>query len=146
MIVKAAEWPADKVTAQAPGQPNHCLWTLGHLASTYDWAAGVLDGKPSTLPEAYGKMFGMGSTPSADTKANPSLGEVRSHFDQSWARIQRIAQSMTPSQAEESVKEATQGFADTKMDLLYKLAWHDGWHLGQLTTLRKYLGLPALLS
>jgi hypothetical protein len=53
---------------------------------------------------------------------------------------------MTTSQGEESVKEATHGFADTKMDLLYKLAWHDGWHLGQLTTLRKFLGLPGLLS
>ncbi|MBL9140470.1 MAG: DinB family protein [Phycisphaerae bacterium] len=146
MVVSATTWPDDKVTAQAAGQPNHCLWTLGHLATTYDWGAGLLDGKPSALPESYNKLFGMGSVPSPDPKAYPSLAEVRSHFDRTFERLAAAATALTAAQGAESLKEATQGFASTKLDMVHKLAWHDGWHLGQLATLRKFLGLPGLLS
>ncbi len=146
MIDKASVWPADKMTAQAPGQPNHCLWTLGHLASTYDWGAGVIDGKPSGLPENYNTLFGMGSVPSPDAKAYPSVDEVRAEYKRAFARLRAAAAGLTPAQCAESVSAATGEFASTKLDLVHKLAWHDGWHLGQLATLRKFLGLPALLS
>jgi len=144
MVVKAAEWPADKMTAQAPGQPNHCLWTLGHLATTYDWASGLLDGKGSQLPETYNALFGMGSSPSPDAKAYPPAAEVRTAFERAYERLRAAAATLTPSQQAESLKEATGGFASTKMDMVHKMGWHDGWHLGQLSTLRKFLGLPGL--
>lgn len=146
MLTKAAAFPDDKTTAQAPGQPNHCLWTLGHITLTYEWASGALDGKKSTLPEAWNGLFGMGSKPAADAKAYPPMAEVRKAYEQAYARLAGIAASLTPAQLNESVKESTGGFASTKADMLYKTAWHDGWHLGQLTTLRKFLGLPALFS
>jgi hypothetical protein len=144
MVVKATVWPADQLTAQAAGQPNHCLWTLGHLATTYDWASGLLDGKGSQIPETYNALFGMGSTPNPDVKAYPPAAEVRSAFERSYERLRAAAATLTPVQQGESLKEATGGFANTKMDMVHKMAWHDGWHLGQLTTLRKFLGLPGL--
>lgn len=146
MIVKASTWPDDKATAQAAGQPNHCLWTLGHLAETYEWASNLFDGKPRTLPEGYAKLFGMGSQPTGDATAYPPIAEVRAAFDRAYARLVTATKAMTPAQLDESLKEATQGFASTKKDMVYKMAWHDGWHLGQLTTLRKFLGLPGLFS
>jgi hypothetical protein len=30
-------WPADKVTYQTTPTDNHVIWTMGHLASTYEW-------------------------------------------------------------------------------------------------------------
>lgn len=146
MIISATKWPDDKATAQAPGQPNHCLWTLGHLAATYDWASGILDGKPSSLPESYQKSFAMGSVPTPDPSANPSIAEVRANFDRAYERFLNAAKALTPAQGKESLKEKTHGFAEDKFDLLYKMAWHDGWHLGQMTTLRKFLGLPPLIG
>lgn len=146
MILKAIEWPDDKVTAQAAGQPNHCLWTLGHLASTYEWASGLIDGKSSALPQNYAGLFGMGTTPSADAANYPPIAEVRSRFNAAYDRMMAAAKGMTDAQLDESLKEATGGFASTKMDMLYKMAWHDGWHLGQLTTLRKHLGLPSIMT
>ena len=146
MIVKASTWPDDKATAQAAGQPNHCLWTLGHLACTYDWASGLIDGKPSAIPESYNALFGMGSVPTADAKMYPPIAEVRKTCEGAYARLLSAAKTLTPEKGNESLKEATQGFASTKMDMLYKMAWHDGWHLGQLSTLRKHLGLPGLFS
>lgn len=146
MVVKAAAWPDDRATAQAPGQPNHCLWTLGHLACTYEWASSLIDGKPGTLPETYNTLFGMGSLPEGDAAKYPPVAEVRAHFEDAFTRLRNAALALTLAQCDDSLKEATRGFASTKVDLLYKIAWHDGWHLGQLTTLRKYLGLPALLT
>lgn len=146
MAVKAAAFPDDKATVQAPGQPNHCLWTLGHLAETYNWAASLFDGNPRSLPAEYATHFGMGSTPTADPKAYPPVAEVRANFDRAFERMRSAAAGMSQAQLNESLKEATRGFADTKLDLIYKMAWHDGWHLGQLSTLRKFLGLPGLFA
>ena len=146
ILVKASKWPDDKITHQAAGQPNHCLWTLGHLASTYEWASGLIDGNASALPSTYGALFGMGSTPTPDAKGYPPIAEVRSQFDSAFNRLMAGAKAATDAQLAESLKEATGGFAENKMDMIYKMAWHDGWHLGQLTTLRKHLGLPSVLT
>jgi len=146
MILKATKWPDDAVTAQAAGQPNHCLWTLGHLAATYEWTSGLLDGKPTVLPERYAGLFGMGSAPSADAGSYPPIAEVRGHFTAAHKRMMAAAKAASEAELGDSLKEVTRGFASTKMDLLYKMAWHDGWHLGQLTTLRKHLGLPPILT
>jgi hypothetical protein len=144
MVVNASTWPDDKVTAQAAGQPNHCLWTLGHLASTYEWASGLIDGRPTALPDSYKGLFGMGSTPTGEAKGYPPIAEVRGQFDAVFNRLMASAKGISDAELDAPLSEATGGFASTKMDMLYKMAWHDGWHLGQLTTLRKHLGLPGI--
>ena len=37
------------------------------------------------------------------------------------------------------------GFAKTRMDVLIRAAWHEGWHSGQLGSLRRALGLPTIM-
>ena len=43
------------------------------------------------------------------------------------------------------LKETTGGFADDGTDLCMKLCWHEGWHVGQIATLRRALGLPGVM-
>jgi len=45
----------------------------------------------------------------------------------------------------QSTKEASGGFFDDILDGLKITAWHEGWHAGQLSSLRRAIGLdPAL--
>ncbi len=42
--------------------------------------------------------------------------------------------------------EKTGGFTSDPVDALYKLAWHEGWHMGQVATLRRALGLKSIFG
>lgn len=142
--------PADKGLHQQHPSSNHVVWTLGHLASTYAWFATTIDLKagesaPFALPESYGTLFGMGSKPSSDAKAYPSLSDVRKSYDATFAGYVKMVESLTPTQAEEPCAIDTGRFASSKVDAAYKCSWHDGWHLGQIADLRRALGLPPIM-
>ncbi len=46
-------WPADRETYQSTPTDNHILWTLGHLAVTYDWFRSMLVQGQSMVPSSY---------------------------------------------------------------------------------------------
>lgn len=134
--------PADKATAQGPACPNHALWTFGHLAATAAWGLSTIGGPKNAVPESYDKLFGMGSTPTADASAYPSLAEVKKAYEDTHAKLLAAARGMTDAQLKTPVEAG--GFATDRADLLFKLAWHEAWHLGQIADLRRALGLPAM--
>jgi hypothetical protein len=39
----------------------------------------------------------------------------------------------------------TGGMATQRLDVISRVAWHDGWHLGQIAALRRTLGLPSAM-
>jgi len=131
----------DKLTAQPGGLVNHLLWTQGHLAATAAWALSVVSGEKGAVPDSYDKLFGMGSSPTADPAAYPSAAEVRGYFDSSFNKLVAAASKMNDTQLAAAVEAG--GFARDKADLLAKIAWHEGWHVGQVADLRRLLGLGS---
>jgi hypothetical protein len=145
-VIRACEgFPDDKLCYQNCPADNHPLWTLGHLATGYDWFAGLLDGKPSQLSEETQKLFGGAGKPQPDASVYPPLGEVRATCDAAWKRMLRAAQNT--SEADLSAPPATPAgsFASDRLTVINRTAWHDGWHAGQVSTLRRSLGLPGLM-
>ncbi len=135
-----------QLTAQPAGLPNHALWTVGHLAVTAQWLAGMIDGKPGTLPASYDKLFGYGSTPIDDPAAYPPYAEVLREFDSTFARVIDAARALDDAGLHAPCTCDTGGFCSDKLDAINKGAWHEGWHLGQLASLRKALGLPSAMG
>jgi hypothetical protein len=133
----------EQLTAQAPGAANHVLWTLGHIAHTNDWIATKLDGQPMYVPDTYGKLFDNKSTPVPDPNAYPDISELRGQFDATFDRLVAAANALDDTQAAAPV-ESGGGFILDKLDGLYKAAWHESWHLGQIADLRRALGLPRV--
>ncbi len=131
----------EQLTAQPAGHVNHLLWTYGHLAATAGWALSVITGEKGAVPEAYDKLFGMGSVPVADAGAYPSFAEVKGYFDSSYDKVVAAVSKMTDAQLSEAVD--TGGFASDKADLVAKLGWHEGWHVGQVVALRRALGIAS---
>lgn len=136
--------PESQATAQPGGLPNHVLWTYGHLASTAAWAASLIKGSAIDIPENYEKLFGMESKPIDDASQYPPLAEVKGHFDRTMADLMQAAKGLNDAQLAAPVEAS--GFAKDKADLLVKVAWHEGWHLGQIADLRRALGLPRALG
>ncbi len=138
--------PDDKACAQVEGNPNHKLWTIGHMARSAEWFANMIDGKPLTLPASWEGLFGMGSKPTGDASQYPGLAEVRAAYDAAWARLIGAVRALNDAELAKPPTGETGGFLKDKLDSLNKCAWHEGWHLGQISLLRKALGGTPMMG
>jgi hypothetical protein len=146
VVTKLVEgWPAEKWTHQPTPGANHALWTLGHIALTDAWIGGVVGAGDVRTPEGFDQHFGYGSVPKPDPAGYPEPAEVRAAFERTRGALLAWAEGASDEALERSLKEQTHGFAYDALDGLLKLAWHEGWHAGQIATIRKSLGMPGVL-
>lgn len=138
------DWPADKLCAQPTGTDNHLLWTHGHLATSYAWFAEQVGAKV-TLPESYNTLFGYGSKPTGDPAAYPPISEVRQHQGAALNALLQAAKKLSAGELTGAPSEKPSTFAKDRLAYLERCAWHDGWHTGQLSALRRSLGLPGVM-
>lgn len=136
--------PDDKLTHQPSPTDNHPLWVMGHLAGSDVWIANTLNIPGVDVPESVIKAYGSGSKPSAS--GNPPAAVVRKAFDDSRAKVLAWFKAAPDSALAVDLKEKTGGFATDPIDAMFKLSWHEGWHLGQVANVRKSLGLPNVLG
>jgi len=127
-------------------QPGHCvnnaIWTTGHLASTDDFILVEFAGETSTLPSNWNELFGMGSTPTSDRSKYPPMAELTKALDERRAAVEKWIASLSPAQLASSTPEGWRPYAPTFGDVPGFIAWHEGYHQGQLAVLRRGLGLP----
>jgi len=133
--------PPEKLLHQPTEGANHALWVMGHLAVTDDMLAGFYDGRAKQLPEAYEKLFGMGSTPTGDRAAYPTPAEVGERMATVRKRFTDAVETADAAALAEPLPEGFEGFAPDKLGMLFSLAWHEGLHAGQLTMIRRSLGI-----
>lgn len=136
--------PHEKYTYQPVPRCNHVLWVLGHLAWTDDYFVYSQTGKSSALSDEWKKSMGAGSTPIADASAYPAIATVMDKLAERREALLAWFKSLTPAQLAAPVTSSLAGFAPTFAALMSSLAWHEGLHSGQISVIRKALGLqPA---
>ena len=138
-----AGFPDDKLCHQRSPVDNHPVWVMGHIASTDMWVGAMLGVTGMTMPEGSDKLFGQGSKPSTNPKDYPPVAEIRKAYTQNRAALLAWYRAATDAQLGASLKEKSGGFVSTALDAALVCAWHEGWHFGQVATLRKDLGLPS---
>ena len=131
---------------QPSATDNHLVWQIGHMGVSYGWFASMLDGKPAPVGEPFDKLFGYGSKPVGDAGAYPPHAEVRRVHDEQYERILRAAGRMSDADGLRATATDSGGFAKNKLDVLYKCIWHEGWHQGQISSIRRALGLPGVMG
>ncbi len=139
-------WPDAKATFQAAPTDNHLIWTLGYPACTYGWFKTLVAGGDVGLPETYNTLFGYGSKPNPLASEYPPIAEVRANFEKSYAALLAAAEKMTDAEGLLPCQGEAHGFAADRLQALDRAAWHDGWHSGQLGSLRKTLGQPSVVG
>lgn len=121
---------------------NPLLWIAGHLASSRYGLAGAL-GHPLEFP--LGKVFFRGAAPD-DLSALPEIGPIL----EAWRDISTVVMArLEQATAEELGAPSPRPFpiADsTVRGAVTFLAYHEGYHIGQLAYLRKWLGFPGLVD
>lgn len=139
------DFPEAKACHQPTATDNHLLWSVGHLAATYAWMLSLL-GRPAGIPESYNALFGWGSKPSPDPKAYPPLHDVREAMETELAAFIRAIEEMPEVQLSQALVKHAGSFAKDPIELVDRAAWHEGWHSGQISSLRRSLGLPSVMG
>jgi len=133
--------PAEHFLHQPFPGANHALWTMGHLATVDQYFLKSIAGRDGSLFERNKAMFFAKSQPSPNAAAYPPLESVRAYFDASRADFRTWIDSLDDAKLSGPLPEEFQRFAPTLGGMVLRLVWHEGMHYGQLTVIRKSLGL-----
>jgi len=145
-------------TRQAPHLPNHITWVLGHCAFTMHRVAQQLDGKPHPERDFVTERRGSGaggfeqetvafdSEPADEPEHYPSLARAREIFEDA---CDRLAAAVRSADAATLQREVPWGSGNTQIPLwalVQRVTFHNGVHTGQLTDLRRALGLERVIK
>jgi uncharacterized damage-inducible protein DinB len=123
---------------------NHALWTMGHLATVDQFFLKSVAGRDAGLFERYSTLFFAKSTPSPSADTYPPIDTVREYFDSSRKAFRTWIESLDDERLAAPLPAEQQRFAPSVAGMLMRLLWHEGMHYGQLTVLRKSLGLAPV--
>lgn len=142
LLERALEGLDRDALRRQPGQGmNPPLWIAGHLASVrFSLCAMLGEARENPL----GKTFFRGSP--LDVEALPELEVIQTAWSEASAVLLRRLEEATPEQL---ASPAPRKFAIEDPSLrgtLTFLCWHEGYHIGQMSLLRKWQGLPGLVG
>lgn len=135
------EFTDDTRSAQAPGNTHHAVWTYGHLTCAYAYIINKLQTMPKIDTSSWDKLYGMGSVPNADASLYPSLESARKEFDSTLTTL--ITAFMKHDDAMATIGDDN-AWLKTPLDALIEAAKHNAWHVGQLSNLRRHLGMKPV--
>lgn len=133
--------PEDKWCHQPIPGANHAAWIAGHIASTDNYFLTSLAGQASSVPAEWDDLFGMGSTPKNDPSVYPSPAELRDQLQTRRDGLTAWLKSLSDAQLAKPLEGDLARFAPNYAALAGSIAWHEGMHAGQLTLVRKSLGI-----
>ena len=133
--------PAEKLTHQLTPGGNHALWIAGHIANADDFFLSTLAGTEPKHPDKWRDLFGQGSKPINDAAAYPSLDDVKQALANRREELLAWFQSLSSEKLAEPLPADYQQFAPNFGAFPGTLAWHEGLHAGQLSMIRRDLGL-----
>ena len=133
--------PKDKYCHPLTQGGNHVLWVLGHLAVVDDEFLHTLGARDKKCPESWGKMFGTKSRPSARAGDYPAVDAVTAALAARREELTAHFRSMSDAELNAPVPDSVGRFGSTVASLMSSLAWHEGLHAGQITMIRRALGL-----
>lgn len=129
----------------AAADGTHASWIVGHLASTDDFFHATLAGTPMQLDEAWHKAYGMGSTVSDTPGDYPPLGELLDIADRTRQGLADWFATLDEAQLLAPMPDELVGFAPTRAALMSSLACHESMHAGQVSVIRRVVGLPRIM-
>lgn len=145
-------------TTQAPGLPNHVAWILGHCAFTMgrlaERAGGPSlpsdffltstgsDGRRGTTSRFDSDAVAVGSSPTDEPSLWPTLDVCVECFDQA---IETLADTIAAASDEDLADSIAWGETEYPLrDLVIRVSLHNALHAGQLSDLRRALGMTRV--
>lgn len=134
----------EQMLTRACPKANHTAYVLGHIAQTDDFFLSALGGREPALPESWGAKFGMNIELSDDPSFYPSKKELVDAMVERRAALIDWLCSLSEAELLEPIEGDLAGFARTRAALPGTLAFHEGFHAGQVSTTRRALGIEVM--
>lgn len=131
----------DQFFHQPVSGANHAAWIVGHICHTDDNFLIGLEGRPSQLPAGWEALFAAGSSPAVDSDHHPNRDQIMEQFETRRHELLGWFREMPTEQLISPLPEKWKTFGAHFGILMSPLAWHEGLHAGQLTVIRKSLGI-----
>jgi hypothetical protein len=132
--------PHDRWCLQPIPDANHAMWIGGHLAATDDFFLVKVGGRTSALPAGWNELFATSSKPVSDLGAYPAPSEIQRQLADRRKDLKSWFQSLKEPELLAPLPGGMR-FAANVAELMPSVAWHEAWHGGQLSLVRKALGL-----
>lgn len=146
-IKSMGDFPEDKLTFQIAPTDNHVLWTAGHMMTTYAWWTKFLTTETTEqIPTNLAEMYDGKKKPTSDASAYPSLQTVIEALNTQYEIFIKAVEHLPESEYYTAPAMDSGGFLTYKIDVLLIQINHIGWHTGQISSLRRALGLPSLFG
>lgn len=133
-------------TKQVQSQCNHALWFAGHMAHTDNFMVTILDSSKARKVEGFAEKFGTGSVPSPRPEDYPPPEEVVAAMRERREALLGILKNLSDEELAQPTPKGTPEFIPDYGAIFETVIWHEGLHSGQLTVLRKVLGLPPVMT
>lgn len=148
--------------AQAPGLPNHVIWSLGHLSLYHHRAAEKLeDREPGPLPgpdfvvgdgaagdasrfDTEGVCFA--STPSPEASLYPTLARGLEIHAAAVARLAGAVRGLDEAGCARPITWGAAAVPTSAVMLATRMIHHTGTHAGQIIDLRRALAMPRIIG
>ena len=141
------QWAAQPI-ANGNIMPNHAAWVFGHLASTsFSFALPLLNAKPIEK-DGWGELFGINSEPCSDASLYLNKASLVGLLEESHALVtEAFAKVDEPRLALPNPAESLRPLFPTIGHMItFVMTSHEATHLGQLSALRRGLGLPGVFG
>lgn len=122
---------------RTPGDDsNHLMWLLGHLVVHRGMVLKTLGGE---WDSPWAQLFARGSQ-RVDDAEYPSIEEMRASWTQISEQLKAALREASEDVLAQPVPEGTPSFDKKVSGKVAFLGFHDTYHAGQVSFLRKWLG------
>jgi uncharacterized damage-inducible protein DinB len=126
--------------ARPTPKTNHAAFIAAHVTDSRYLLLKVLGAEqPSPMDPYIGKARNLD-----EVERWPALSETQTAWTKAGHAIRDRLEAMTASDLNAPSDPPFLGEGTTRMDVLSFLAQHEAYHIGQLSLLRTYVGLPAM--
>lgn len=115
---------------------NHLMWLLGHLVVHRGLVLKTIGGQ---WDSSWASLFARGSE-RVDNAAYPTVDEIRSAWDQISEQLKTALREVPEETLNKTAPEGPPSFDKKVSGNVAFLAFHDAYHTGQVSFLRKWLG------
>ncbi len=129
-------------THQVHDKANHALWFAGHIAVVDNFMVSLLAPERALALPGYDEKFGMGSTPTPDPDDYPPPDEVLAAMRERREALLGVLDELDEADFDKPTPEGTPDFLPTYGSVFQLDAWHEGFHLGQVSVAARALGTP----
>ncbi len=116
-------------------------WIFGHVVASRDYVGKMIG---AGIDWKHSQLFGGGAEPIKEASAYPPVEEIRKALDKVSRKLMKRLGELKDKDIDKKLKDKWPQGDDTHLGAISFMAYHEGWHIGQMSVLRKHLGYKGL--